>query len=290
VTTSIAPNLERGICIQVLRLEKKVGLLAALMVAAACASGALADGQQWPPPGVSYYGDPKAPDISGLWLGSAMGIPGKGAQTNTGQTADGHPPIYWAPWPLPYTPAFRKMAEERAAAAMKGHATGDPGVRCLPFGLPVMLTLKPFPDEIVQTPGAVVMFMYGTFPVVIWTDGRPHPKDLQPSYNGHSIGHWVGDTLFVETVGIKASTPLDGARDPHSAKIHLKWTLQRVDPNTLHLHLTVYDDDAFTEPATITNIFHRKTDRSWEVLDDGSCFENNAEFSAPPPDKGFIKF
>ena len=270
----------------------RVALLATVFAALALGgTGHAADqGGHWPPPGVSYHGDPKAPDISGLWLGSTMGIPGKGPQNNSGTTVDGRPPVYWSPWPLPYTPAYQKMLDDRVAAAKQGRATGDLGARCLPFGMPVMLTNKNYPDEIVQTPGAVTMLMYGTFPIVIWTDGRPHPADLKPSYNGHSIGHWVGDTLHVDTVGINASTPLDGARDPHSAKLHLQWTVRRVSPDMLHVDLTIDDADALTRPVTMNTEWVRQTDRRWEVLDDGSCFENNAELGTSKAADGFIKF
>ena len=87
-------------------------------------------------PGVSLYGDPKAPDISGLWLGTVVGVPGK---------------PYLSPWPLPYTPAYQKLADERAEGSRRGRTVGDIGARCLPFGLPMMLVNKNFPDEIVQT-------------------------------------------------------------------------------------------------------------------------------------------
>ena len=219
-----------------------------------------------------------------------MGVPGKGPMTNQGITADGRPPTYWAPWPLPYTPAYQKIFDERAAATKKGNALGDTGGKCLPFGLPHMLASKLYPDEIVQTPGEVTFFMFSTFPIVVWTDGRTHPKDGLPSYNGHSIGFWVGDTLYVDTVGILGTTPLDTNRDPHSEKLHIKWTVQRVAKNTLHVHLTLYDEAAFTEPVTMTNIFQRKTTHKWAVLDDGSCFENNEAVAAPARASGFIKF
>ena len=246
--------------------------------------------QQWPPAGVSYYGDAKVPDISGIWLGTAMAVPGLPPANNSGKTADGRPPLYLTPWPLPYTPAYRKVVEERAAAVKGGKALGDIGSRCLPFGLPVMLTNKNYPDEIVQTPGQVTIFMFNTFPIVIWTDGRAHPQGLKPSFNGHSTGYWVGDTLFIDTVGINDRTPIDGLRDPHSDQIHLKWTLQRVAPDKLHARITMYDDKAFTEPVTTTNIFDRKKTRQWEALDDASCFENASAFSDKTPEAGFIKF
>ena len=249
-----------------------------------------ANDQTWPPPGVSFHGDPNAPDISSLWMGTAMAVPGQGPANNSGKTADGRSPLYLTPWPLPFTPAYQKIADERAEAAKAGRALGDIGARCLPFGMPVMLLNKNYPDEIVQTPGVTSIFMFSTFPIMIWTDGRDHPKDLQPSYNGHSIGHWVGDTLFVDTVGIKDTTPIDGMRHPHSGKLHLKWTIQRVAKDILHTQITLYDEDAFTEPVTTTNIWERKTDRKWEMLDDGSCFENASGISEKPVEEGFIKF
>ena len=57
-----------------------------------------ATGEQWPPAGVSYYGDPGAPDISGLWMGSTMGIPGQGPMSNSGSSADGRPPRATTQW------------------------------------------------------------------------------------------------------------------------------------------------------------------------------------------------
>lgn len=265
--------------------------LATVAVAAAAPVAAAPADPTWPPAGVSFYGDPKVPDISGLWLGTAMAVPGQGPANNSGKTADGRPPLYLTPWPLPYTPAYQKVVDERTAAAKTGKALGDISSRCLPFGLPVMLLNKNYPDEIVQTPGAVTMLIFGTFPIVIWTDGRGHPQDLKPSYNGHSIGHWVGDTLMVETVGILPTTPIDGRRDPHSGKLRIVWSIQRVAPNILHTHITLYDDEAFTEPVTTTNIWERKTDKKWEMLDDQSCFENASGVSEQKPlEEGFIKF
>lgn len=269
--------------------RKTIGLVG--VIAATVMGGVVSHAdEQWPPPGVSFYGDPGSPDISGLWLGTSMAVPGQGPANNTGKTADGRSPLYLTPWPLPYQPAFQKISDERAAALKKGHALGDIGARCLPFGLPAMLLNKNYPDEIIQTPGEVTLLIFGTFPIVIWTDGRPHPADLKPSYNGHSTGYWVGDTLFVDTVGINQTTPIDGLHDPHSGKLNIKWSIERVAKDKLHAHITLYDDEAFTEPVTTTNILDRKTDRKWEMLDDQSCFENASGISEKPVEAGFTRF
>ena len=249
-----------------------------------------AGGEQWPPAGVSYYGDPGAPDISGLWMGSTMGIPGQGPLSNSGASADGRPPSYWSPWPLPYTPAYQAIVDERAAAAKKGVQLGDTGSKCLPFGLPSMLASKHYPEEVVQTPGQVTFYFFGTFPVTVWTDGRGHPADLKPSHNGHSIGRWVGETLMVDTIGILGVTPIDSNHDPHSARLHLTWRVQRVAPDILHINLTLFDDEAFTEPVALTIISQRKSSSEWQILDDASCFDNNQDVPPPKAAEGFIKF
>ena len=248
-----------------------------------------AQDKPWPPTGASYYGDKGAPDISGLWMGQAMGVPGEGAKTNSGQSADGRPPTYWTPWPLPFTAAYQKIYDERAEAAKKGRQLGDIGAKCLPFGVPFMLSVKVYPEEIEQTPGRVTLRGWSTFPITIWTDGRGHPKDLAPSYNGHSIGRWIGDTLFVETTGIRSDTPLDGIYSPHSAKLRIKWSIRPVAKDVLHFNITLYDDDAFVEPVTMTNIWHRKVTSSWQMIDDASCFDGTTAAKESTPE-GFQKY
>ena len=237
----------------------------------------------------TFHGDPDAPDISGIWLGSVIGIPGKQPDPNRGPQ-DGRPENYWSPYPLPYTPAYQKILSDRIEAAKTGRALGDSSARCLPFGWPRMMISKFYPDEIVQTPGQVTFFIHSTFPVVVWTDGRGHPKELKPSFNGHSTGHWDGDTLNVETVGLNDLTVIDSLRNPHSDQLTLRWSVRRVAPDILHTHVTLHDPVAFTEPVTTTGIWHRKNAPEWAVLDDGSCFENNRTQTDESAEPGFIKF
>ena len=246
--------------------------------------------EDWPPPGVSFYGDTTSPDISGLWLGSVVGEPGGKAFTNSGASGDGRTPIFMAPWPLPYTPEFQKVVDERQAALQRGVALGDSGAKCMPVGVPPLLLRNVFPQEIVQTPGNVALFGYGGLPIIIWTDGRGHPKDLKPSFNGHSVGYWVGQTLHVDTVEIDARTGVGATQFPHSDKLQIKWTVRRVAPDVLHFHITMYDEKAFTQPVVTTNIWERKKNARWQVLDDGSCFENASGISEKEPADGFVRF
>ena len=264
-------------------------LVAIALWSTATAGSAIAQ-ETWPPPGVSFYGDPAAPDISGLWQGSMIGVPGVQPAPNRGP-ADGAPQTYWTPWPLPYTPAYQKILDDRTAAYAVGRQLGDITARCLPFGMPRGVSTRVYPDEIVQTPGQVTFFVNSSMPLVVWTDGRGHPTDLKPSFDGHSIGHWIGDTLFAETVGINNLTSLDHSIIPHSDKLKMKWTVRRAAPDRLHIALTLEDEEAFTEPVVTTNIYRRKSDPNWQVLDDGSCFENNRTAVDEDGDTdGFTKF
>ena len=67
-------------------------------------------------------------------------------------------------------------------------------------------------------------------------------------------------------------------------------TRQRVAPDTLHLHITLFDADAFTEPVVTTNIWQRKSGAGWQVLDDAPCFENNREVIDKEGVPGFVHF
>ena len=238
-------------------------------------------------PGHTLYGDPSVPDISGLWMGSNPVAPGAHAQTPSEPGTE----TQWFPWPPRLTPVYRKLADERMAAMQAGRA-GGVGLKCRPWGMPAMLSGTNYPDEIIQTPGVTSFMIFGTFPIMIWTDGRPHPKDLKLSYNGHSIGHWEGDTLHVDTVGILPDTAVEQSwLTPHSAKLHLETTIRKVNPDTLHVHITAFDEDAFTEPMVITNIMRRKRGPKWQVIDDISCFENNSSLAThQPAPQGFTQF
>jgi hypothetical protein len=112
---------------------------------------------------------------------------------------------------------------------------------------------------------------------MVYLDGRPHPPDIMeyPEFMGHSIGHWEGDTLVIDTIGINERSWLDTAGHEHSGKLHLIERLQTVDDT--HLKYTVtYDDPVFfTEPWSLTRTFTRgkPTDRIMTY----SCEENNKD-------------
>ena len=92
-------------------------------------------------------------------------------------------------------------------------------------------------------------------------------------------------------MGILITTPVNGAvQTNQSARLHMKCTVQRAPADVLHVHVTIYDDDAFTEPMVATNIWHRKTGPNWQVLDNEPCSENNQDAPDLEAAVGFRKF
>ncbi len=169
----------------------------------------------------------------------------------------------------PNDPPLLPWAAERYRTAKPGygpHASAnsqDPVLNCLPPGVPRIL-LMPFPMQIAQVPGEVLMiFEYDHFLRTIYTDGRPHPKDLDPTWMGDSIGKWDGETLVVDTVGFNDKTWLDMVGHPHSEALHLSERIRRVDHDTLRDDLTISDPKAYTKPWTGQQIFELKP--SWHL-------------------------
>jgi len=88
----------------------------------------------------------------------------------------------------------------------------------------------------------------------IWMDNREHPPldTYTPTFFGHSVGHWEGDTLVVDTVGFNerfwfARRPTGM---PHTKQLHLIERISRPDHDTLHYEVTIDDPGAYTRPWT----------------------------------------
>jgi hypothetical protein len=129
--------------------------------------------------------------------------------------------------------------------------TNDPAYHsCAPVGFPRVF-LHPFPIQIIQTPGEVVMlFEWDSLRHQIFTDGRQHDTSLGPLWMGDSVGHWEGDTLVADTVNFNDKTWLDRMGHPHSDALHVVERIRRVDHDHLVDDLTFEDPKAYTKPWT----------------------------------------
>jgi hypothetical protein len=151
------------------------------------------------------------------------------------------------PKDLPLQPWARALQADRQTHRLEPHA------RCKPSG-GARVFLTPYGVEIVELPDLqrVLIFDVGgphTFRT-IYTDGRTHPKDVQPDYYGHSIGWWEGDTLVVDTVGFNEGFWWDRSGLPHTNQLRTLERFTRLDLDNLRYELTINDPGAYTAPIT----------------------------------------
>ena len=82
---------------------------------------------------------------------------------------------------------------------------------------------------------------------IIYMDGRSHPARLDPTYTGHSIGRWEGDSLVVDTIGFNEGSWIEAEGFPHTERLHLIERFTRTDFNTLRYEVTIDDAGAYTQ-------------------------------------------
>jgi hypothetical protein len=132
----------------------------------------------------------------------------------------------------------------------------DPEGYCLPPGGPRMMA-TPYPMEIIQLPEQkrIIMIFEGATHIwrEIYMDGRPHPQgdDLNPTFLGHSVGRWEGETLVVDVVGFNEQTWMDYFGHPHTDMLHVIEKYSRPNKNTLAYEATFDDPGAYTKPFTV---------------------------------------
>jgi hypothetical protein len=156
----------------------------------------------------------------------------------------------------------------------------DPTGHCNPMGYTRSIN-APVPTQIVQTPTQLVFLHESMFAFhVVYLDGRKHPSAddaRETTWYGHSVGHWEGDTMVIDTVGPFFASPrmlLDTRGHPVSEDLHLIERFRRVDLNHLSYEVTVEDPKAFTKSWKNTRTFVLMPNE--EILE-YVCTENNKE-------------
>jgi hypothetical protein len=100
----------------------------------------------------------------------------------------------------------------------------------------------------------------------------PHTANPKPSWYGESVGHYEGDTLVVDTIGLNDKTVVDVYRTPHTEKLHVVERWRMVDGGkAMEVVFTVDDPDAFYEPWTGMRRYRRVEQEAYEKI----CAENN---------------
>jgi hypothetical protein len=157
---------------------------------------------------------------------------------------------------------------------MKKHLSkDDPESGCLPTGVPRQ---APYPWKFVESPPYIYMLFEGNIHSYrqIFMDGRKHPADPNPTWYGHSVGHWEKDTLVIDTVGFNDLFWFDFVGHPHTEQLHTIERYTRTDMATLAEEVTIDDPGAYKNPFTIV-ASHRllPADELMEYI----CQENNRD-------------
>jgi hypothetical protein len=186
---------------------------------------------------------PRRADGRVIWGGATMQqkgvwLPGGGGGQST--TEGLKAPIAFQPW-------AEAVLKDRQANQLEPHT------RCKPSGVARQF-LTPYGVEIVDLPDIQRVFIFDiggphTYRT-IYTDGRSHPLKPEPSYYGHSIGWWDGDTLVVDTTGFNESFWLDRRGTPHTERLRTIEKFTRTDSRTIRYEMTVDDPGAYRAPWT----------------------------------------
>jgi hypothetical protein len=209
------------------------------------------------------------PDLSGIWISEntpegettpsdVFTLPSSRYMQNMG--ADMPNGLPYQPWQLP-------IVAERT----ENLAIDDPHIRCLPdnflraYGLPHMLKFVQKPDILI-----VLNEMNAGYRQIL-TDARALPDDPSPSWQGYSSGTWEGDTLVIDTIGVRNDTWIDwnGSVITEDARVREEFT--RTDFGHMRIKVTVDDPTAYTEPWSVTLTQRIVVDG--ELIDE-ICLEN----------------
>jgi hypothetical protein len=216
----------------------------------------------------------KLPDWNGLWIPK---ISDQDAQVKT------NPP----PWnPKAAAIVAHQFAEETA---------GRPPplfVNCLPEGMPSGMLITHNGLEFAFTPGRVTILgeSDGNRLRRIYTDGRPHPEDPDPTFHGHSIGHWEGDTLVVDTIGVLPEVYLavgEAVGVPNNGDMHIAERIHLQGPEILLDDLEITAPNVLTAPWKTTRIFLRRRGQKFDIVE-GVCLQG--QFSERVDENGYAVF
>jgi hypothetical protein len=241
---------------------------------------------QWihyPTPGVPRKADGKVdmaattprmvdgkPDFSGIWTSDETDPRRPGVPPNPNDATTSRRMVNLGvdlPGGLPYQPWLVPIVKERTANLAKD----DPHIRCLPdnflraYGMPHLL-------KFVHTPNLLVVLneMNAGYRQV-FTDARPLPQDPTPSWEGYSSAKWSGDTLVIDTIGVRDDTWIDwnGSVLTEAAKVLEQ--VRRPDFGHLEIQVTVDDPKAYTKPWTV--MIKERLIVDTELIDE-ICLEN----------------
>ena len=210
----------------------------------------------------------------GVWLGLSLTAGTVIAACATPDIPPGISGTYWATeyhpriqvvggGELPLTEAG-KAAHARNMAGLKDGSVEDRARKyCTPDGVPRSLA-TPYPFEIIEAPGQIlVVYEMNHMIRRIAMDAPLPPQEellVEPFYNGHSVGHFEGDTLVAQTRGFKDETFLDATGAPHTDRLETTERIRRISATELENVVTVHDPEYYSRDWQARFVYTRRTD------------------------------
>ena len=215
------------------------------------------------------------PSITGSWEIYPLRGEGFGSGVQPKTPVAAPKPVPEPPLRQPQLDAYRKLLAENAELTRKGLPPPSTGMACMPDGMPGMMQ-STFPMEILETPGQVTIIQEAFNQVrrIYLNTPLPALDDADPRYNGHSAGRWEGNTLVVQTIGVKETARFRNV--PHSASMRVTERLRMVTDEILENQVTVEDPEYLTAPWTWTWMYKRWPSYKIEeyVCEDNRYFED----------------
>ena len=214
-----------------------------------------------PPQPADWAALAKLPDWSGVWTPS---MSDQNARIKTD-------PI---PWTAPAAAQIKKLVAAEEAGDPKGLF-----VNCLPESMPSWMLITHNALEFLFTPGRVTILgeSDGNRIRRIYTDGRTHPADPDPTFHGHSIGHWEGQTLVVDTVGVFPETYIaysEAVGLPNNGDMHIVERIHLTGPDTLRDDLEITAPHVLTRTWKTSRILFRQRARKYDIVE-GVCLQGS---------------
>jgi hypothetical protein len=215
----------------------------------------------------SAYAAGAAPDISGTY---------QVTQYNAKlQLTDGAEP--------PLNDAGRAEYAKNQAGLKDASITDAARKFCVPDGIPRVLA-NPYPFEVIQAPPGQTTIVYElNHQIRVVAMDKPLPSDMElipfPFYNGHSVGHFEGDTLVIDSAGFNEKTFLDATGLPHDDQLKTQERIRKVGNNQLEDIVTITDPTFYTRPFSARFVYDQKNDLR---LEDYVCGEQHRDIYSIP--------
>ena len=234
------------------RVGARAGMALAAMLAVSVVSG-------------SAYGAGAAPDISGTYWATQYN-----AKLQLVGGGD-----------LPLTAAGKKAYDMNIAGLKDGSITDAARKFCVPDGIPRSLA-TPYPFEIIQAPpGQITIVHELNHQIRVVAMDKPLPSFQElipfPFYNGHSVGHFEGDTLVIQSAGFNEKTFLDATGAPHTDMMVTTERVRKTGANQLEDVVTIHDPDYYTRDFSARFVYALRNDVR---LEDYVCGEQHRSLAS----------